>query len=335
MVGVRSHVAGAALDGVVLGLSAGAGGVLSAIAHLHAVDLNTGSAGEVHHLGAQGVERHLSDLVPGHGGAAVGTHAVEQTNLVALADSDQHEAVAVVLSVLEVAQGAHHHGGGLDGSHGGGGIIDALAAAGHNAVGGTGAHPAPRPLIIAAHVGKGAGAHVVVVIQVQQQAHDDRHLRTVDGTVRTKAAVVADHDFDCLQNLDSFDVVVCVNVGVARNRTGADHHHAQEHDRGQSEAESPLQVSHSDFLLTKFFGLRGAVFWRKCGNLSHLVDPEDLTFLKQFSPFYPKISRFFNISPLPPPCHAPCVGVKSCETEKKIRQRRHFPCKKVKLVDIR
>ena len=49
-------------------------------------------------------------------------------------------------------------------------------------------------------------------------------------------------------------------LGMMVVGAGADYHHAQKHDGSQSQAESPLQVSHSDFLLTKFFGLRGAVF---------------------------------------------------------------------------
>ena len=44
------------------------------------------------------------------------------------------------------------------------------------------------------------------------------------------------------------DVAETDNV-EARSRTGTDDHHAQEHNGSQSEAEGPLQVSHSDFLL--------------------------------------------------------------------------------------
>ena len=48
---------GQAGNGVVLALGAGAGGVLGPVAHLHAVNLDAGVAGEGNHVGAQGVQR--------------------------------------------------------------------------------------------------------------------------------------------------------------------------------------------------------------------------------------------------------------------------------------
>ena len=75
VVGVRGYVAGAALDGVVLGLSAGAESVLGTVAHGHAVGLEAGGAGEGHHLGAQSVQSHLCNLVTGQDGRQIEKYA--------------------------------------------------------------------------------------------------------------------------------------------------------------------------------------------------------------------------------------------------------------------
>ncbi|WP_300608117.1 hypothetical protein, partial [uncultured Oscillibacter sp.] len=54
---------------------------------------------------------------------------------------------------------------------------------------------------------------------------------------------------------------------------GPDHHHAQEHDRGQGQAESPLQVSHSDLPPLEFFGHeRGRVLGKELCFSTELVD---------------------------------------------------------------
>ena len=210
------------------------------------VDEVQGVAVRLHHAGLQGVQRHLRHLITGQGGVDGGVHAVEQADLVGLQHGGGLKAGGVVALVLEVAQGAHQHRGGLHGGHGGAGVVHALAAAGHDAVGVAGANPAPRPVV---DVVKGADCFVVVIIQVQQLAHDNRHLGAVDGTLRAKAPLVAHHHLDGLQNLDRFDVVGFRDIVIARSRAGTDDHHAKQHDRGQSQAEGPLQVSHSDFLL--------------------------------------------------------------------------------------
>ena len=47
------------------------------------------------------------------------------------------------------------------------------------------------------------------------------------------------------------DLILIGEIVVARSG-GGDNHHADEHDRRQSQAESPLEVSHLDFLLLNF-----------------------------------------------------------------------------------
>ena len=148
--------------------------------------------------------------------------------------------------------------------HGGGGIKGGGGPAGHDLAGIGSANRAASPAVGAAHVLKGAGAYIIRGGQAQQVGHDDSHLSTADGGVGTEVpgVLVADHDGHGLQNLNGLDVFRVVNVGEARS-AGTDDHHAQEHNGSQSQTEGPLQVSHSDFLLTIFFGLRGAGFWIK------------------------------------------------------------------------
>ena len=254
-------------DGVVVGRTHGGGGhradslgIGLVAGDVDVVDL-TGQHGAVgsgqvdgvavglNHAALQSVQHHLRHLITGHGSGGAGANALEDADGGALTNRGDFKAVGVVVLVLEVAQSAHHHGRGFHGGDGGGGIVDAVAAAGHDAVGGSSADPASGPVIHAAYVGKGTGGGIVVVIQVEQLAHNDSHLGAAHGVAGTEVAVlVADHYADRLHNLDGLDVVILGNIGVARS-AGTNHHHAQEHDRSQSQAEGPLQVSHSDFLL--------------------------------------------------------------------------------------
>ena len=243
-------------------LAGGGNHVVHLAAGCHDVAVGVGDADGVviglHNGSLQGVQGQLSHVVAGQRLVGLGGNAVEQTDLAGLADGGQLKALFVVALILEVAKGAHHHGRGLDCGNRVGRAVLAVAVAGDNAVGIAGGYVGSSP---AGHVPEaGISALVIVVVQVQQKGHDHGHLGAVDLVVRAEIAiVVADHDLDSLENLDGLGVVIAVNVGVARS-AGADHHHAQEHDGSQSQAESPLQVSHSDFLLIKFFGLRGAVF---------------------------------------------------------------------------
>ena len=101
------------------------------------------------------------------------------------------------------------------------------------------------------HVGKGSGASVVGHLVVQHVGHDDGHLVAGDVGVGVELAVlVAGHNTDGLENFDGFLILLGRHIGVAR--AGADYHQAHDHDGSQSQAKSPLQVSHSGFLL-KFF----------------------------------------------------------------------------------
>ena len=244
-----------------------------------------------------------------------GANALKDANLGALTDGGGLKTVLVVLRILEVAQGAHHHGSGLNRGDGVQGAVGAVSVAGDNLVGVAGAHIGLRP---GGDVPEGTAGLVILVVQLQQIGHNNSHLCAGDGPVRLKVASVgvADHDLNGLKDLDGLDVVVVIgNVGEARS-TGSDNHHAQEHNGSQGQAESPLQVSHSDFLLTNLFGLRGAVLGRNAESHYYHGSLWSLTFLQQNSAFCPKISRFFNFFGLPPPCHAPCAGIKSWKNQK-------------------
>ena len=74
------------------------------------------------------------------------------------------------------------------------------------------------------------------------------------------ALIVADHDADGLEDFDGFLIVLRSHVRVAR--AGAHDHQAQDHDGSESQAESPLQVSHWGFLLLKiWFPQDGGNLW--------------------------------------------------------------------------
>ena len=120
------------------------------------------------------------------------------------------------------------------------------------------------------HVPEGTAGLVILVVQLQQIGHNNGHLCAGDGPVRLKVAswrlskfqgvyrMSTSFTFLCgngrfsgfLSGFSNFlsPVVIVGNVGEARS-TGSDNHHAQEHNGSQGQAESPLQVSHSDFLL--------------------------------------------------------------------------------------
>ena len=204
---------------------------------------------KIDHVALQAVEHHLGHLAAGQGGLGAGVDAVEQADVGGLADGGHLPVGVEVGLVLEVTQSLQDHQGGLSGGHLVLAAIQAVADAGGHALSGTGGHVGGGP---GGHVGEGIDAAVVVVVQVQQLGHDDGHLVTSDQPVRVELVVSdAGHDANFLEHLDGFHVVLGSHVVVAHS-AGADDHQTQGHDGGQSQAESPLQVSHSEFLLLRF-----------------------------------------------------------------------------------
>ena len=249
------------VDGPGVGLAAGAHDVLPGAAGHDDLAIVAGPADgvvlQVNHRGLQGVQRQLSHLVPVELLTGDGGHAVEQTNLVG-GGGHRSAPVAGALGQVLVAQSAQHHGRGLNGGQGLAAAEGGGAGAGHESVLIAGGHVLVGP---GHNVGEGVGADIVVGgLDAQHQlGHDDGHLVAVDGFVGLKVALAADHNFDGVQDVNGLDVIVVVNVGVAHG-TGANDHHTEQHDGSQSQAESPLQVSHRVFPPSKFFGLRGAGF---------------------------------------------------------------------------
>ena len=155
-------------------------------------------------------------------------------------------AVAELAGVAEVAQSLHQHQAGLDSGDVGVAVELGGADTGDDAV-----------IVASGHIGGGPSGHVgegvsAAGLQTQQVAHHDGHLITGDHLVRVEVAlVVTGHDTDHFQDLDGFQIVLGIHVLVARG-AGADDHHAQQHDRGQSQRQSPFQVSHTENLLIIF-----------------------------------------------------------------------------------
>ena len=225
---------GAAAGDVVVLYTAGKGDVADREA---AVGLGLDGAG------LQGVQHKLSQIVPGHGLTHAGVHILEQVDLVALSHGGQLPVAAEVAAVLEVAQSLHQHQGRLSGGHTLAAAVGGGAGAGGDAVGPAGGHIGLSP---GRHVGEGRGVGVSGHIVSHQVGHDNGHLITGDILIGVEVAgLVAHHDANRLEHFNGFHIVGVGHIRVAAARgAGAHHHQAGNHGRGETQAESTLQVSH-------------------------------------------------------------------------------------------
>ena len=245
---VLADVGGAHIDAVVLLVGVGDSGVLGHIADDHVTDLSANGTGEGHHVGLQAVQHQLSDLVTGQSGLSVGVDAIKQLDVGSLTDGGDLPVIAEVVLVLEVTQSLHDHQGSLSSGHVAGTVVQAVASTGGHALSVASSHVGSGPR---GHVGEGVGATIVIVVQIQQVGHDDSDLVTGNVSVGIEVTLlVAGHDADSLQDFNGFHIVGSLDVRVAR--AGADNHHTNGHDGSQSQAQSPFQVSHSEFLLFYF-----------------------------------------------------------------------------------
>ena len=193
--------------------------------------------------GLQSVQDQLGQVVAGHGLTHAGVHIVKQVDLVALRDSGQLPVASKVAAVLEVAQSLQQHQSRLGGGHVFASAISGGAGAGGDAVGPAGSHIGLRPR---GHVGKGAGVFVGGHVVSHQIGHDNGHLVAGDFLVGVEVAgLVTNHDANRLEHFNGFHVVGVGHIRVAAARgAGAHHHQAGNHGRGETQAESTLQVSH-------------------------------------------------------------------------------------------
>src|SRR5699024_8971205 len=119
--------------------------------------------------------------------------------------------------------------------------VDGVAVASGDAVGPAGGHVGLGPR---GDISEGAGVLVAGYVIFHQVGHNDSHLVAGDVLIGVEiAALVADHNADRLENFNGFHVVLRSHVRVARS-AGAHHHQAGNHGRGETQAESTLQVSH-------------------------------------------------------------------------------------------
>ena len=199
-----------------------------------------------HALGEQRVEHQLGHVVTGQ--ALVHSQGQSAVQLHAGSTAGNH-GLPVLFELIflgEVAQGLQQHSSCLDGGDGGAGVELTLAHAHHNAGGRAVVYVALGP---GGHVGefgdsgKVTGVHVGAV---QKLADDDGHLGAGDHFLRAEASVgVTVENAEPGSDLSSFLIYDLIEISEAVARSaGAGDHHAQEHDRSQSQAESALQVSH-------------------------------------------------------------------------------------------
>ena len=210
------------------------------------------------HLHVQGVVDQQGRVIPVQGSGQILGEALEDALLVG---ADGHvDGPVGTLKALDsgvVAHGHQQHLGRLQGGHGGGGVKLAVAAAGDDAGGVAVVDMALGP--VAGDIGQAGVDALVQSAVVHALVHDDgehlRHLSAVNIFGRTIGAVgLALDDAEGNQHGNGVLVHDLILIGeiVVAHSGGGDNHHADEHDRRQSQAESPLEVSHLDFLLLNF-----------------------------------------------------------------------------------
>ena len=232
------HALGAGHDGLGAGVAVLAGGVVA-------------SGVQLNHVGVQSIVDHLGGIVTGQQGVGVqiGQFLVK-TVLVGQHVGVDGPVVAHQAGLLgAVAQHAQQHLGGLGGAHGAGRIKLVVAAASDDAVGGAVLNVGLCP--VALDVGKGGGvldAQHGIHTAVDGDAEHLGHLGTghVAGGVKVAAVFLTIDDAQGSHGRNGVLVYDLIRIGeIARvHRAGANTHHAHEHDGGQSQAESPLEVSH-------------------------------------------------------------------------------------------
>ena len=232
------HALGAGHDGLGAGVAVLAGGVVA-------------SGVQLNHVGVQSIVDHLGGIVTGQQGVGVQIGQVlVKTVLVGQHVGVDGPVVAHQAGLLGVvAQHAQQHLGGLGGAHGAGRIKLVVAAASDDAVGGAVLNVGLCPGTL--DVGKGGGvldAQHGIHTAVDGDAEHLGHLGTghVAGGVKVAAVFLTIDDAQGSHGRNGVLVYDLIRIGeIARvHRAGADTHHAHEHDGGQSQAESPLEVSH-------------------------------------------------------------------------------------------
>ena len=232
------HALGAGHDGLGAGVAVLAGGVVA-------------SGVQLNHVGVQSIVDHLGGIVTGQQGVGVQIGQVlVKTVLVGQHVGVDGPVVAHQAGLLGVvAQHAQQHLGGLGGAHGAGRIKLVVAAASDDAVGGAVLNVGLCP--VALDVGKGGGvldAQHGIHTAVDGDAEHLGHLGTGHGAggVKVAAVFLTIDDAQGSHGRNGVLVYDLIRIGeIARvHRAGADTHHAHEHDGSQSQAESPLEVSH-------------------------------------------------------------------------------------------
>ena len=214
--------------------------------------------GVLHHLALQSVVHHLSGVVTGqvHGGVG-GGDALVQVLLVGLdVGVDLPVGAHIALDVGIVADGDQQHLGGLGHGHSVVGGEGAVTAAGHDAQVGAVLDVRLGPVAHGVGVAVGHhGAQLRIAAAVQDDADHLSHFGTGDDPGGIIGAVVLTvDDVQASQNGDGLfvDDVSAIAEIINAHSAGADDHHAKNHDGRESQAESPLEVSHLEFLLLKF-----------------------------------------------------------------------------------
>ena len=244
---------------VVVGLAVGdlhrGGGAHNNLSAVGSVD-GGALVGVVHHVGGQGLERHLGGLLTGHG---VGQHDAlgGDARVHRVGGHVDGPVVAHIVGNLRViAQGHQHH---LRKGQAGQlalGVEVAVAGARQDALLHAVADVARGPAV-GGHVlegGRVGGQLAGVLLAQQHDSHDLGRLLTGQDAGGVEGALVG-----ALEHTDGGHHINRLSVGdfsrvveITAHSAGGDDHHAHNQGHGHYQAESPLEVSHLDFLLLNF-----------------------------------------------------------------------------------
>ena len=210
------------------------------------------------HAHVQSVVQQLSGVVTGQVGAGdgVGQILIEAQSVGPDIGVDLPVGTSVALNTSVVAQSDQDHLAGLSNGHVAVGVEGAVALTSHDAKSGAVLDVALGPVIGGVGVGvvEGLTQHRILAT-VQDDTDHLGHLGPGDDPGGVIGAVVlAVDDIQSGKHRDGLfvDDVSAIAEIINAHSANADNHHGNDHDESQSQAESPLEVSHLEFLLLKF-----------------------------------------------------------------------------------
>ena len=207
-------------------------------------------------LGLHSVIEHLGGVITAQALIGVDAQAVKELDVVGdQLDIDGPVGPSEALHIAPVAQGGEDHLGGLRAGHIVVGAERAVTPAVDDVQIGHIGDVVLRPVAYSVTEGGGHLAQSGLIAAVEHDGDQLGHfaaLHDAGGVVGAIVVAVDDAQGDHGSHGLSVDDLFRVGEIVNAHSAGADHHHGHHHDESQSQAESPLEVSHLEFLLLRF-----------------------------------------------------------------------------------